>query len=219
VEGRVDCCLLSYAVVRKIGCDTERTEADMRKLIAGMKTSVDAKVEGPEGVADWVEAWSDDYDLMPQVDACMLGAGMYPGYEQYWTPIQKEPDKPHPLTGQLPTPAEIEWGRFAAEIPHYVLSTTLNSASWPNTSFVRGLEDVVALKQRPGKDIYLIGGARTTAGLIDAGLVDELRLIMYPLIAAEGKALFATTERRRGLESRKVEQLPDGRVRLIYGIA
>jgi dihydrofolate reductase len=184
-----------------------------------MKTSVDAKVEGPEGVADWVEAWSDDYDLMPQVDACMLGAGMYPGYEQYWTAIQNEPDKPHPLTGQLPTPAEIEWGRFAAETPHYVLSSTLNSAVWPKTSFVRGLEEVVALKQRPGKDIYLIGGARTTAGLIDAGLVDELRLIMYPLIAGEGKALFATTERRRGLDSRKVEQLPDGRVRLIYGIA
>ena len=69
-----------------------------------------------------------------------------------------------------------------------------------------------------GKDIYLIGGARTTASFIDAGLVDELRLIVYPLIAGEGKALFATTERRRGLELRKVQQLPDGRVSLIYGI-
>ena len=191
----------------------------MRKLIAGMKSSVDAKVEGPEGVADWVAAWSDDYGLMPQVDGCLLAAGLYPGYEQYWTPIQNEPDKPHPLTGQLPTPAEIEWGRFAAKTPHYVLSTTLNTAAWPNTSFVRGLEEVVALKERPGKDIYLVGGARTTAGLIDAGLVDELRLIMYPLIAGEGKALFATTERRRGLEPRKVEQLPNGRVSLVYGIA
>jgi hypothetical protein len=112
----------------------------MRKLIAGMKTSVDAKVEGPEGVAEWVEAWSDDYDLTPQVDACSLGAGMYPGYEQYWTAIQNEPDKPHPLTGQPPTEAEIEWSRFAAETPHYVLSSTLKSALWPNTSFLRGLE-------------------------------------------------------------------------------
>ena len=54
--------------------------------------------------------------------------------------------------------------------------------------------------------------------LADAGLVDELRLIIYPLIAGEGKALFATAERRRGLELRKVQQLPDGRVSLIYGI-
>jgi dihydrofolate reductase len=116
------------------------------------------------------------------------------------------------------TPAEIEWARFAARTPHYVLSSTLNSALWPNTSFVRGLDEIAGLKQQPGKDIYLVGGARTTAGLIDAGLVDELRLIVYPLIAGQGKALFAGTEHRRGLELRKVHQFPDGRVSLIYGI-
>jgi dihydrofolate reductase len=143
---------------------------------------------------------------------------MYPGYERYWTAIQNEPNKPAWITGSAPTPAEIEWARFAARTPHYVLSSTLTSALWPNTSFVRRLEEIAALKQQPGKDIYLVGGARTTASLIDAGLVDELRLIVYPLIAGEGKALFATTERHRGLELRKVQQLPDGRVSLIYGI-
>jgi hypothetical protein len=66
----------------------------MRKLIAGMQTSVDEKIEGPEGYADWVEAWSDAYDVMPRVDACLLGATMYPGYEQYWTAVQSAPDKP-----------------------------------------------------------------------------------------------------------------------------
>ncbi len=49
----------------------------------------------PRVGADWVEAWSDDYGLMPQIDACLLGAGMYPGYEGYWTAVQNEPDKPH----------------------------------------------------------------------------------------------------------------------------
>jgi len=175
-------------------------------------------MEGPEGTADWVEAWSEDYGLMQQVDACVLGGGMYPGYEWYWTAIQNEPDKPVWITGSAPTPAEIEWARFAAHTPHYVLSSTLTSALWPNTSFVRGLEEVAALKQHSGKDIYLVGGARTAASLIDAGLVDELRLVVYPLIAGGGKALFATAERRRGLELRKVEQLPAGRVSLIYGI-
>jgi riboflavin biosynthesis pyrimidine reductase len=62
-----------------------------------------------------------------------------------------------------------------------------------------------------------MGGARITASLIDAGLVDELRLIVYPLIAGEGKALFATTERRRRLELRKVQQLQGGRFSLVYG--
>src|SRR4029453_13211797 len=182
----------------------------MRQLITGMKISLDGKIEGAEGMADWVQAWSEDYGLMPQLDACVLGRGMYPGYEQYWTAIQKEPDKPVWITGSAPTPAEIEWARFAAQTPHYWLSSTMTSALWPNTSFVRGLEEIAALKQQAGKDIYLVGGARTTASLIDAGRGDELRLIVYPLIAGEGKALFATTERRRGLELRKVQQLSDG---------
>lgn len=191
----------------------------MRKLIAGMKVSVDGKIEGPEGYADWVEAWSEDYGLTPQIDACMLGGGMYPGYERYWTSIQREPDKPVWITGSAPTPDEIEWARFAAQTPHYVLSSTLSSALWPKTRFVRQLEEIVALKQQPGKDIFLVGGARTTASLVDAGLVDELRLIVYPLIAGEGKALFATTEDRGRLELRKVQQHSDGRVSLIYEIS
>ncbi len=190
----------------------------MRKLIGGMKISVDGKIEGPEGIADWVEAWSDDYGLMAQVDACLLGGGMYPGYERYWTAIQNEPNKPVWITGNAPTRDEIEYARFTAQTPHYVLSSTLNSAIWPKTSFVRGLEEIATLKQQSGKDIYLVGGGRTTASLINAGLVDELRLIVYPLIAGEGKALFATTGRRLGLELQKVQQLQGGKVSLIYGI-
>jgi dihydrofolate reductase len=190
----------------------------MRKLIAGMKISADGKIEGPEGMAEWVHAWSEDYGLMPQIDACVLGGGMYPGYEWYWTAIRNEPEKPIWITGNPPTRAEIEWAGFVTHTPHYVLSTTLTSALWPNTKFIQGPEQIAALKQQSGKDIYLIGGARTTSSLIDAGLVDELRLLVYPLIVGQGKALFATTERRRQLELRKVQQLPDGRVSLIYGI-
>jgi hypothetical protein len=55
-----------------------------------------------------------------------------------------------------------------------------------------------------------MGEGRIMASLIDAELANELRLIVYPLIAGEGEALFATTQRRRGLEPRKVERLSDG---------
>jgi dihydrofolate reductase len=189
----------------------------MKKLIAGMKISVDGKVEGPEGYADWVEAWSEDYGLTSQIDTCVLGGGMYPGYERYWSAIQNEPDKPLPMTGKAPKQVELEWARFAAQTPHYVLSSTLTSALWSRTRFVRGLEDIAALKKQAGKDIYLMGGARITASLIDAGLVDELRLIVYPLVAGEGKALFAATGRRSELELLKIEQLQGGRVSLTYG--
>jgi dihydrofolate reductase len=190
----------------------------MRKLIAGMKISVDGKLEGPEGYADWVDAWSEDYGLTNEIDACVLGGGMYPGYEQYWTTIQAEPHKPHWLSNKVPTKGELEWARFAEQTPHYVLSSTVTSAIWPNTRFLQGAKDLAALKRQPGKHIYLMGGARITASLIDAGLVDELRLIVYPLIAGEGKALFATTSRRHRLELRKVQQLADGLVSMSYGI-
>jgi dihydrofolate reductase len=190
----------------------------MRKLIAAMKVSIDGKVEGPQGYADWVHAWSDDYGLTPQVDACVLGGRMYPGYEQYWTAIQNEPEKPHPLSGQVPTPAEVEWAGFAARTPHYVLSHSLSSAEWPTTRFLRGIEEISALKQQSGKDIYLMGGAVITVSLIEAGLVDELRLIVYPLVAGEGRALFETAAGRHQLELRSVRQLSDGRVSLVYGL-
>ncbi|TIL66868.1 dihydrofolate reductase family protein [Mesorhizobium sp.] len=190
----------------------------MRKLITGMKVSVDGKMEGPDGYAEWVDAWSEEYGLTPQIDACLLGSVMYAGYERYWSAIQNEPDKPLPMTGKLPTPAELEWARFAEQTPHYVLSNTMISAAWPKTRFMRSLEDIAGLKQQPGKDIYLMGGSRMTASLIDAGLVDELRLILYPLLVGEGKALFGATQNRRGLELRKVQQLTDGRVSLVFGI-
>jgi len=190
----------------------------MRKLIAGMKMSADGMVRGPEGSPHWVTAWSDDYGLTAQIDACVLGGGMYPEYEGYWIAIQNEPDKPVWAGGPAPTPGEVDWARFAPHTPHYVLSRTLTSARWPQTSFLRGLDEIAALKQQPGKDIYLVGGARTTAACIDAGLVDELRLIVYPLIAGGGVGLWASTERRRELELRAVEQLSDGRLSLVYGV-
>jgi len=190
----------------------------MRKLVAGMKISVDGKMEGAEGMADWAEAWSEDYDLTSQIDACVLGGGMYAGYERYWTGIQNEPQTPAWITGKPPTPAELEWADFIKRTPHYVLSNTLDETQWPTTRFIQSVKDIAALKRQPGKDIYLIGGARTVAGCLDAGLLDELRLIVYPLIAGGGKALFATAEHRHGLDLRKVQQLPDGKISLIYGI-
>ena len=191
----------------------------MRKLIAGFKMSVDGKIEGPEGYADWVPAWSEDYGLTGQIDACIVGGGMYPGYERYWTAIQNAGEQPLPMTGKFPTPGEIKWGRFAAQTPHYVLSTTLGQAHWPKTSFLRSLHEVAALKQKPGKDIYLMGGGRVAAALIDAGLVDELRLIVHPLIAGPGKALFATIAQRRKLALRSAQDLGGGLASLVYEIA
>lgn len=189
----------------------------MRKLIAAFKTSVDGKIEGPAGIADWVEAWSEDYGLSSQIDTCLLGGAMYPGYEAYWSAMQHNgPGEPLPMTGKLPTPAELDWAKRAEHLPHIVLSNTLSTAQWAGTRFIRRLDDVAELKRQAGKDIYLMGGARLAASLLDAGLVDELRLIVYPLIAGEGLPLFATSKVRRALELRNHEALGGGRLALIY---
>lgn len=159
----------------------------MRKMIAAMKNPMDAQSDASGGDANWVRSWSRDYGLTPQIDACLLSGRMYPGYEGYWTGLQDAPDRPLPMTGKLPTQDEIKWARFIAQVPHYVLSNTLTSAHWPNTHFLRRLGDVSSLKQAPGKAIYLVGDAHIVATLIDAGLVDELRLIVDPLMVGSGQ--------------------------------
>jgi dihydrofolate reductase len=184
----------------------------MRKLISAFKISADGKYEGPEGYADWVAGWSDDYGLTPQIDACVLGGRMYTGYEQYWTAIENQ-------SYEDPTAGELAWARFAQQVPHYVVSSTLTSATWPQTTkFLPSLDEVAALKQERGKDIYLMGGAAIVGAAIDAGLVDEVRLIVYPLIAGTGKTLFATSAVRRALTLRSAEQRPDGLLSLVYEI-
>jgi dihydrofolate reductase len=191
----------------------------MRKMIGAMKISIDGKTEGPEGYADWVDAWSDDFGLTSQIDACVLGGGMYPNYELYWTGIQDAPGEPNPMGVGIPTQAELEWARFAAVTPHYVLSRTLASAKWPQTTFLRGLDEIAALKhEQSGKDIYLMGGAGIVRACLKAELVDELRFIVHPLIAGAGTPLFTAPE-RHGLDLLDVEALPGGRVSLFYGIA
>jgi dihydrofolate reductase len=189
----------------------------MRKMISAMKISIDGKSEGPEGYADWVDAWSDDFGLTPEIDSCVLGAGMYANYEQYWTAIQDAPGEPNTFGGGVPTEAEVEWARFAATTPHYVLSRTLTSAKWPQTTFLRGLDEIAALKEQPGRGIYLMGGAAVVRACLKAELVDELHFIVYPLIAGAGTVLFTAPE-RHGLDLRHVEALPDGRVHLVYSI-
>jgi len=189
----------------------------MRKLIAAMKISADGKFGNPDGYADWVEAWSEDYGLTSQIDACVLGGRMYPGYEQYWTAIQNAPDQPLPMTGRLAAPAEVEWARFAAKTTHYVLSNMLASAAWPKTRILRRVEEITTLKQQPGKDIYLMGGGQIISSLIEAGLVDELRLIVHPLLVGNGRPLFTMGERRL-LELRNAQPLSQGRLSLVYAI-
>jgi hypothetical protein len=164
-------------------------EENMRRVIAAMKNPMDSNPDASSGDANWVRSWSQNYGLTPQIDACLLSESMYPAYEEHWIGLQDAPDRLLPSTGKLPTEAEIKWARFIARLPHYVLSNTLTSAHWPNTRFLSRLGEVSSLKQAPGKDIYLVRDGHIVATLVDAGLVDELRLIVDPLIVGSRQSV------------------------------
>lgn len=188
----------------------------MRKIIAALQVSLDGFIEGQDVQLDWVESWGDCFDLAPRIDACLLGARMYPAYEGYWSAILADPDAVLESTGRRPAPEEIEYASFAARTPHYVLSKTLDKVAWPHTAILNGLDQVRELKRAAGKDIHAVGGASLVSSLLNADLLDELQLVVHPVLLGAGKPLFEPLAERRWLRAKGITQLADGRVKLDY---
>ena len=189
----------------------------MRKIIAALIVSVDGFIEGPNGEVDWVQSWEDPFDLLPEVDTFLLGAGMYPGYEEYWGAVLAKPEGPLPFTGGAATKGEIEYAEFAGKTPHVVLSRTLDHVGWKNTRIVRDVADIRSMKEQPGKSMHAVGGATLVSSLMNEGLVDELRLVVAPVVLGAGKPLFKDVKERHSLRLLNAKPLNDGAVRLTYG--
>lgn len=190
----------------------------MRKLISAMRISVDGYIEDPEGKQDWVENWGDDYSLLDRVDVCVLGSVMYSGYEQYWTSALN-PNSRLPFSDKLPTPKEVAYAKWAAKTPHIVVSHQPMEFVWKNTRVISNLEEEIRkLKLQPGKDIYVVGGATLVSSLINLGLVDEICLMVVPVLLGGGKTLFKGVTERHYLKLVSVEQRDLGKVYLIYSL-
>lgn len=190
----------------------------MRKLISAMQISVDGYIEDPEGKQDWVENWEDDYGLLDRVDVCVLGSVMYPSYEQYWTSALNSNGR-LPFSGKLPTPKEVAYAKWAAKTPHIVVSHQPIEFAWKNTRVISDLEEEIRkLKLQPGKDIYVVGGATLVSSLINLGLVDEICLMVIPVLLGGGKALFKSVTERHYLKLVSAEQRDPGKVYLIYSV-
>jgi dihydrofolate reductase len=190
-----------------------------RPLIAAMQVTLDGRILGPEGEVDWVDSWADGLELLPPVDAFVLGGGMFPEYERFWAALLEDPAAASDMLGRDPYPRELAYARFAAETPHLVLSTTLTEATWPTARIVRDIDEICALRQQPGKAVYVVGGPGLVAGLIDAHLLDELRLIVHPVLAGGGTTFFGGITRRRALSLVAAEPVASGRVHLTYRLA
>ena len=194
------------------------TTAASRRFIAAMQVTLDGYSLGPDGQADWVDSWADGLDLLPRVDAFVLGAGMFPDYELFWATIREDPAAVAEWLGRDPYPREIEYARVAVETPHLVLSTTLDDATWPTARILRDLDELRAFKEQPGGPVYVVGGAALLRSLIDEGLLDELRLIVHPVAVGAGTALFDGIAQRQDLELVDSERTTAGRVNLTYRV-
>jgi dihydrofolate reductase len=152
----------------------------MRRIVAGLFISLDGVVDAPE-------AWNPPYydeemgqavgSQMAESDAMLLGRRSYHRFAQTFR--GKSGDE-HPFA---------EWINKA---PKYVLSTTLKEVEWENSTLIDG--DVAAklrdLKQRPGKAITVSGSAGVVRTLLRDGLLDELRLMIHPVVVGGEGHLF-----------------------------
>ena len=139
-------------------------------------------------------------DELRATDALLLGRRTYDGFSQAWP-------------GQ-----EGEFADKFNSVPKYVVSSTLRDPSWTNTTVLQGdlAEEVAKLRQRHDGDIGVHGSLQLAQALFDRGLVDELRLMIFPVVLGSGKRLFAGDASHRPLELAESRNVGDGVVILTY---
>jgi dihydrofolate reductase len=184
----------------------------MGRIVVTEYISVDGVVEAPSGMEAFERVgWTDDVTRGPEgdafkfeetmaSDALLLGRGTYDGFAPVW---------PH-------MPGEFA-DRFNA-LPKYVVSSTLERPEWNNTTVLRGdvVEEVTALKGRYERDIAVHGSPQLVQTLVENDLVDELRLMVYPVIVGAGQRLFGETPAKQNLRLVETKTFDDGIHVLIY---
>ncbi|MCC9305922.1 dihydrofolate reductase family protein [Kitasatospora sp. RB6PN24] len=164
----------------------------MRTLISTAFISLDGVVEGPGGEPGYRNSgWTfKDIAFVPEAyeikereqqesTAVLMGRTSYEAFSPVW-------------------PAMAEFARYNT-MPKYVVSTTLTDdrlvSDWGETTILRSLDEVAALKETDGGPIIVHGSARLNHGLSDAGLIDRYHLLVFPLLLGAGKRLFSTTDK------------------------
>ena len=170
----------------------------MRKLILSMQVSLDGFIEGPNGDMSWMqtddgEQWDEVFEMLQSVDLMILGRVMFPDYRDYWKQA---------LTNPKASANEVAYARLAEKTKHIVFSSTMKDPQWNNTQIINGkvVDEIAKIKKQPGKDIYVVGGAKLAATVMEGGLVDEYRLTINPVIVGNGKSFFREQHSKHLLE-------------------
>ncbi|QXE37166.1 dihydrofolate reductase family protein [Streptomyces sp. GMY02] len=164
----------------------------MRTLISTAFVSLDGVMEAPGGEpgyrnSGWtfkeVDFLLDAYEIkgreQQEAAAMLMGRVSYEGFSQVWPDMKEFPE-------------------YNA-MPKYVVSTTLTDdklvSNWGETTILRSLDDVAALKETEGGPIIIHGSVALNHSLSDAGLIDRYHLLVFPLLLGAGKRLFSATDK------------------------
>ncbi|MFE3443144.1 dihydrofolate reductase family protein [Nocardia sp. NPDC059180] len=175
----------------------------MGKIVSNFFTSLDGVVEAPD---QWHFPYFDDEmgavigAGMQAAGAFLMGRTLYEEWSQYW-----------------PTSEDAETAEFFNNIPKFVVSNTLEKAGWNNTTIISGdiAVGVREAKEQTEGDIQMSGSATTVRWLLANGLLDELRLLVHPILVGHGQRLFEDTT-PRPLTLVKSETLGSGVLNLAY---
>jgi dihydrofolate reductase len=174
--------------------------------------SLDAVMEDPGGSENfqhggWALAISrgdegDRFKLdeLHEADAQLLGRVTYEGFAAAW-PSRTD---------------EVGFAEKMNNMPKYVVSSTLGEPEWQNTTVLRDLDEVARLRDDLDGTILVAGSRRLVQALLDRDLVDELRLMVFPIVLGSGERLFGERSEPKGLNLRDSRAVGDGVVILVY---
>jgi dihydrofolate reductase len=171
--------------------------------------SLDGSFEGPNQDIGWHNV-DDEFNAfaseqLDNADVIVFGRVTYQGMASYWpTPFAIENDPV--IAGQMNAISKV------------VVSRTLDKAEWNNTRLIKDsvAEEITKLKRQPGKDIAIFGSANLTASLMQMGLIDELRIMVAPIVLGKGTPLFQNVDKPVKLKLLKARTFGNGNVLLTY---
>jgi dihydrofolate reductase len=179
--------------------------------------SLDGYVAGPKGELDWfvkegrLDSEFGDYarTLIKNVGAILMGRNTYEGFVSYWPTASAE-------AGDDPVIAER-----MNNLPKVVFSSTLKKVQWGKWGRIRlvkknAAQVVARMKKEEGKDIIIYGSATLVSRLLKEGLIDELQILLQPIILGRGRPEFKDLNNRYSLRLEKSKVFMTGAVVLYY---
>ena len=182
----------------------------MRKIVAGLFISLDGVYEAPD---QWHFPYFNDQmgeavdAQMKAADTMLLGRVTYEEFAGFWP--QQSSD-------------EIDIADYMNNTPKLVVSSTLDNLEWQNSTLITGnnvVEELTRLKQQPGKNISITGSGTLARSLLNAGLLDELHLLVHPIVVGHGKRLFTDESDQKGLKLVESTIFDNGVLYLTYAPA